>query len=100
MTYYVNDKKAGECLAQNFRGHRYRTRIPYKIHPGNKQKEFHPQKIADTFSYYYRTVYQLKKDLSMHQPTPEAINKFLATLFIPKLSPTQLQSLNLPFSAS
>lgn len=74
MTYYVNGNRAGKLLAQNLRGHTYRTKIPYIIHPATKQKEFHPQNIADSFSYYYGTLYNLKDDLSTHQLQKQLTN--------------------------
>lgn len=46
-------------LAQNLKGHRYKTKIPYIIHPGTKQKEYHPQKIADAFSFYYSSLFTI-----------------------------------------
>lgn len=100
MTYYINGNRAGKLLAQNLRGHRYRTKIPYIFHPGTKQKEFHPQKIADAFSFYYRSLYNLKNDPATHQPTLEEINKSLAGVPTPELTLDQLCSLNLLFTES
>lgn len=85
-------------LAQNLKGHRYKSKIPFVIHPGNKQKEYHPPKIADAFSYYYSSLYNLKNDPMTHEPTPEAINSFLSTLPIPKPSNSQLNSLTAPLT--
>lgn len=52
MTYYANGNTAGKLLAQNLKGHRYKTKIPIFIHSGTKQKEYHPQKITDAFKFY------------------------------------------------
>lgn len=39
MAYYANSNRAGKLLAQALREHRYKTKIPYIIHPGTNQKE-------------------------------------------------------------
>lgn len=74
MNYYATGNKAGKLLAQTRKGHSYKSKVPHIIHPQTNQKEYHPQKIADAFSYYYGTLYNLKDDPSTIPPTPETIN--------------------------
>lgn len=73
MNYYATGNKAGKLLAQTLKGHRYKSKVPYIIHPKTKQKEYHPQEIADAFTYYYGTLYNLKDDPSTIQPTPRPL---------------------------
>lgn len=98
MSYYASKNKAGKLLAQTIKGHRIKAKIPYPIHPNTNQKEFHPQKIADAFSSYYSSLYNLKNYPKTPQPTPEVINNFLSQLPIPKVTDTQLETLNTLFT--
>lgn len=51
MNYYVNGNRAGKLLAQRIKGCRYKSKIPYITHSLTKEKHYHPQDIADTFSH-------------------------------------------------
>lgn len=86
MIYYRTGNKAGKILAYRIKGLRYKTKIPYILHPLSKHKLYHPQDIADTFSQYYSTLYNLKDDMNTPQPNTDAINTFLQQLDIPTLS--------------
>lgn len=77
MSYYATGNKAGKTLAYRLKGLRHKSKIPYILHPTTKHKLYHPQDIADTFSHYYSTLYNLKDDTNTIQPSTDAINSFL-----------------------
>lgn len=58
------------------------------------------KEIADAFSNYYGSSYNLNDDNETPQPTPELIEQFLTNIYLPKLQPADLQILNSPFSSS
>lgn len=99
MNYYANGNKAGKILANRLRGFRCKARTPYIIHPTTNFKHCHPRDIADAFSDYYRTLYNLENDPLTHQPDQALIAGFLAKLSLPQLTTNQLHQLNLPFSS-
>lgn len=66
------------------------------MYPHTNVKQHHPKDIADAFSHYYESLYNLAKDPQTHQPNSVTITNFLAKLFLPQLT-EQLQRLNLPF---
>lgn len=96
--FYASGNRAGKLLAQRLRGHRYKSKIPFIIHPATKTRHYHPKDIADAFNSYYVSLYNLGKDPLTPQPDPEMITKFLADLQLPRLNLAQLQELNAPFS--
>lgn len=53
LSYYTSGNRSGKMLANKLRGHRYKTQIPFIIHPTTHTKQNHPQAIADAFSQYY-----------------------------------------------
>lgn len=57
-----------------------------------------PKEIADSFSDYYESLYNLKDDPATHQPSEDVISDFLASIRLPKLSQTDLTWLNSPFT--
>ena len=59
---------------------------------------FHPQAIADAFSCYYSSLYNLKDDPSTIQPTGPIISDFLSKIELPRISSNQLEDLNSSFS--
>lgn len=83
MTYYVSGNKAGRLLANCLKGQRHKTKIPYVLHPKTQEKLHHPQAIADAFSYYYSSLYNLQEDSAMIQPTKFMISDFLERLNSP-----------------
>lgn len=74
-------------------GVRYKSKIPFLFHPSSKIKLVDPQKIADAFSKYYDSLYNIKDDPGTMQPTPE-LNAFLNNIDLPSLSEEQLMSLS------
>lgn len=77
MNYYANGNRAGKDLNQCLWGCRYKSKIPFIIHPLAKDKHCHPKDIADAFSHYYGSLYNLEKNPHTYQPTPKSINNFL-----------------------
>lgn len=61
LSYYTCGNRAGKLLAQQLRGHRYKTHIQHIIQTQIKHQ--HPQDIADAFSHYYSSLYNLKTTL-------------------------------------
>lgn len=57
-----------------------------------------PKEIADTFSDYYESLYNLKDVPDTHQSSDDMIKDFLTSVNLPTLSQTELSSLNLPFT--
>lgn len=98
MTYYATNNKAGKTLSHRIKGHRHKTKIPFILHPLTKHKLYHPQDIADTFSHYYSSLYNLKDDTNTVQPSTDAITSFLQHLDIPTLTQEHLQTLNRQFT--
>lgn len=66
-------------------------------HPATKDKLI-DQAIADAFSHYYNTLYNLKEDTSIPQPSKSEIDDFLGEINLPIISPEQLYMLNAPFA--
>lgn len=85
MSYYATGNKAGKLLAHRVKGLRYKTKIPYIIHPLSNSKLYHPQDIDDSFSHYFSTLYNLKDDADTYQPIPDAISQFLQNVNIPTI---------------
>lgn len=98
MNYYAHGNRAGKLLAQQLKGHRSKTKIPYILHPMNKSKMQHPQDIADAFSNYYSSLYNLKEDATTFQPTTKMINDFLEQITLPTLSQQEKEYLSAPFT--
>lgn len=69
LSFYSTSIKAGKALACKLQGQRFKTRIPHLINPTTNRKEIHPQKIADSFSEYYESLYRLNMmDLPPNHP--------------------------------
>lgn len=100
MTFYNSGNKAGKLLFHVIKGHWLKSNIPFIIHPTNDEWLTNPQHIADAFSNYYSTLYNLKDDHSIHQPTTLDIQTFLHKIKLPSLTEDQLDSLNKPFNHS
>lgn len=98
LTYYTSGNRAGKLLAKRIRGHRYRTHIQHIIHPKTQIKNQHPQAIADAFSHYYGSLYNLKNNSTIPQPTPEIIETFLQSINLPELTTEHLHTLNSPIT--
>lgn len=57
-----------------------------------------PKDIADAFSDYYESLYNLKNNPDTYQPTEDIITDFLNSVKLPKLSQADLSILNQPFT--
>lgn len=97
LRYYSSHNKAGKCLAFRLKSRRIKSNIPFLYHPSSKQRLTNPQHIADAFADYYGSLYNLKNDLSVPQPSLDAISSFVDKLNLPSLSPSELIKLNRPF---
>lgn len=64
-----------------------------------EEKLLNPQEIADAFSVYYSSLYNLLQDSNTLQPTPELIEDFLSSVSLPNLFLDDLSTLNQPFNA-
>lgn len=100
MHFYSTGNKVGKLLAQQIKGHRTKSHIPFIYHPITKEKRRNPQDIADPFSTYYTALYNLKNDPSLAQPNPSNIQTFLDSVHLPYLTTDQIKTLNVPFSGS
>lgn len=65
--------------------------------PSTGKKVYNPKEIADAFSAYYGSLYDLQNDPSTSQPTPEIISKFLASISLPVIQKQDLDCPNAPF---
>lgn len=66
--------------------------------PLSKVNILDPQGIANAFSNYYESLYNLKNDTSTPQPTPANIKEFLSQINLPTISTSQLEVFNSPFT--
>lgn len=57
-----------------------------------------PQDIANAFSSYYESLYNLKDDQSTPQPSQELIQQFISKIQLATLTDARLKDLNYPFS--
>ncbi|PIO13727.1 hypothetical protein AB205_0115520 [Aquarana catesbeiana] len=97
-TTYSTSNKAGKRLAQRLKGQRIKSKIPTLSYPHPTDTLTNPQDIANAFSDYYSKLYNIKHDHTTYQPSHEDINNFLQQIKLPKLTDSQLTSLNEPFS--
>lgn len=86
--HYTTGNKAGKTLALKIKGQRIKSKIPHLFHPATNQKLMDPQTIADAFSHYYQSLYNLKDDINTAQPSREEIDSFLKEINLPTLSKT------------
>ena len=96
--HYSTGNKAGKAMAARIKGHYAKTKIAHIYHPASKQKLVDPSAIAEAFRHYYNTLYNLKEDSSVPQPSPQDISAFLEHINLPRLSSDQLLTLNTPFT--
>lgn len=97
-TTYSTSNKAGKRLAQRLKGRRIKSKITTLSYPHSTDTLTNPQDIANAFSDYYSKLYNIKHDHTTYQPSHEDINNFLQQIKLPKLTDSQLTSLNEPFS--
>lgn len=99
MHFYASGNKAGKLLAHQIKGFQTKTSISFIYHPITNSKKNNPQEIADAFSLYYSTLYNLKDEASSIQPESSHIQSFLDSVHLPRLTPAQLKDLNAPFTS-
>lgn len=100
MHFYSSGNKAGKLLAQQIKGQRVKAHIPFIYHPTTNEKLRNPQDMADAFSAYYSTLYNIKNEPSLTQPNHTAIQAFLDSIQLPHLTDRQIETLNIPFTIS
>lgn len=98
LSYYTSGNKEGKLLANKLKGQRYKTQIPFIKHPITHTKHYHPQQLADAFSQYYSSLYNIKDDTTAPQPTPEIITSFLKQISLPKRTQDHFTDLNSPIT--
>lgn len=69
-------------------------------HHNNNQSYHNPKDIANTFKDYYESLYNLKLDKNIHQPTETEINEFLRNIDLLSIDTNSLQLINKPFTAA
>lgn len=87
-------------LAQQVKEKAGKHEILYLLHPLTGKKHYNQQEITNAISAYYNTLYNLKDDHLISQPTPEIISVFQDSVSVPKLKTEQLMVLNAPFSCT
>lgn len=97
--YYVAlGNEAGALLARQVKAQRLKYKISSLHHPTTKRLLTNPQDIANVFSDYYSSLYNLSTDTATLQPTDQCIQNFLSTIDLPHITHTQLEGLSQPFS--
>lgn len=94
---YNTGNKAGKAMDRLIKGRRAKSKIQYLFHPTTNEKLINPQAIADAFSVYYSTLYNIQEDKNTHQPSQGEIDFFLTHISLPKLNDSQLVCLKRPF---
>lgn len=97
LSFCTHNIKAGKLLASRLKTQKAKSRTLFLYHPFTKNKLFILQEIAEAFAYYYGSLYNLKENQSVPQPSEMAISSFLSNLKLPALS-SQLTNLNSPFT--
>lgn len=100
VKYYHSINKPSKLMAKRVASVKGSTRIPYLISSSHNGKLYDPQAIADEFSNFYLQLYNLRDDPSIHNPSLEEMESFLAPLALPTLSVPQLNDLNAPITES
>lgn len=62
--YYVSHNKAGKFLASRLKAYRNKSKTPFLYHPSIKQKLTNPKQVADAFTDFSGSLYNLKDDPS------------------------------------
>lgn len=97
MQLYSCGNKPGKLVAQQIKGNQTKTHISFLFHPVSKQKLTEPQAIANTFSAFYDTLYNLRDNKLLPQPDDNSIQAFLDPVHLPQLTNDQVATLNAPF---
>lgn len=78
--FYFHSNKAGKLLARQLKAKTFKQKLPYLFRPQTGEKLLNPQDVADAFSVYYNSLYNLQSQENTPQPTPELIDEFLNSL--------------------
>lgn len=95
---YSTGNKAGKVMASKIKGQCLKSKNHFLYHLTTNEKILKPQAIAETFSLYYSSLYNIQDDHDTHQPSQEDIQSFLNHIKLPSLSQQQLSILNEPFT--
>lgn len=95
---YAHFNKTGKALANRLKTRQTKSRISSLRQARTNDKITHPQDIANEFAEYYHSLYNLHTDPTTFQPLNTDITNFLDNLNLPRLTNSQLESLNQPIS--
>ena len=98
LKYYSQGNRAGKLMASQIKLCQQRNKIHKLTHHTSGKTILNPKEIADTFSLYYETLYNLKNDTLTPQPNADNISSFLDNIVLPSIDPTSLELLNKPIS--
>lgn len=98
IAHYNLMSKPNKLMARRVAVARHKTKIPYILSQTHAHKICHPLAIADTFSYFYSKLYNLKEDPHITSPTTRDIDLFLRSIALLSISEDQLNNLNSPFT--
>lgn len=96
--FYALGNKASSLLACQVKTQRTKCKIASVYHPTSKRLLTNPQDIANAFSDYYSSLYNLANDPTNPQPTDPLIQTFLSSIDLPTITPGQLHQLSKPFT--
>ncbi|XP_063819080.1 uncharacterized protein LOC135057111 [Pseudophryne corroboree] len=96
--FYTQGDKVGIMLARKLRGKIAKERVK-SIVTFNNVKISDQLDIANFFATYYSSLYNLKDDVSIPQPTPANIAAFLKDINLPSIDSLTLQTLNQPWTS-
>ncbi|CAH2219773.1 Hypothetical predicted protein [Pelobates cultripes] len=94
---FVMGNRASKTLAQRLRDKQAQTRIPYLLSPQG-QKLPQPTQICNEFATYYSSLYNLKDNPQVPQPTRSTISEYLGRIDMPRLQAHQAVNLAAPIT--
>uniref|UniRef100_A0A8C5Q824 Reverse transcriptase domain-containing protein n=1 Tax=Leptobrachium leishanense TaxID=445787 RepID=A0A8C5Q824_9ANUR len=96
--YYAFSNKPGRLLANCLRVSQPTKNISHLVTGPGGQKVFKPQDISNELAAYYSKLYNLQTDEQLQSHPSELIDKYLSSLHLPSLSPSQSQALASPIT--
>lgn len=96
--FYATSNKAGKLLSAKLKGQRIRDKIHSIMYPSTGESLQDPRDIANAFSTYYSSLYNLLPNPDMNLSS-DTINTFLNSIDLPTLTAEQITNLNSPFTA-
>lgn len=97
LSYYISGNNPGAYLVRWIKAHLSRSKISHLLDVHGRWLT-KPQDISDSFANYYSSLYNLTDHPSSPAPSASDIKTFLDSLFLPYLSPKQLESVSSPFT--